>query len=136
MPPLALAWDRPSQVTTATQNTAPPELVGTSTAAGLMFRQVGGSIAVAVFGALFASGLARSMASGAEAALDMTELGPQMLAHLSPQQQADIAQAVAQNLHPLYWIAFGLALVGVALTFILKEVPLSNQRPNEGHPSE
>ena len=39
-------------VTTAVQNAVPRQQLGTATAAGVMFRQIGGSLAVAAFGAL------------------------------------------------------------------------------------
>ena len=41
-------------VTTAVQNAVPRPQLGTATAAGVMFRQIGGSLAVAVFGAIWA----------------------------------------------------------------------------------
>ena len=56
-------------VTTAVRNALPREMLGTATAAGLSFRQVGGSLAV---GALFAARLATAIG----------EIGPQIMADL------------------------------------------------------
>src|SRR5690606_7422082 len=43
---------------TAAQNAVPREVVGTATAGTTLFRQIGGSIGVSIFGAIFSSGLA------------------------------------------------------------------------------
>lgn len=112
-------------VTTAVQNTVPRDKIGTATAAGLMFRQVGGSIAVALFGALFAARLATSLGGAVEGMTDVAELGPQVLASLPEPTRELIAASVSTALHPIYWIAMTLALLGVLLTLILKEVPLT-----------
>ena len=117
-----------SVVTTAVQNAVPRQMMGTATAAGLMFRQVGGSIAVALFGAIFAGRMATAMAGHSiDGIADVAELGPQMLATLPPQARAIIGDAVSQSLHPVYWIAMGLALTGLVFALFLKEKPLENR---------
>ncbi|WP_435258195.1 MDR family MFS transporter [Thioclava sp. FR2] len=119
-------------VTTAVQNTVPREQLGTATAAGLMFRQVGGSIAVALFGAIFAARMATEVGGQIEGVADVAELGPQRLANLPETTRELISVAVSAALHPIYWIAFALAVVGVALTFLLREVPLTSRMVPRG----
>jgi EmrB/QacA subfamily drug resistance transporter len=115
-------------VTTAVQNTVPRQQIGTATAAGLMFRQVGGSVAVALFGALFAARIAAGLGgSPIEGLANTAELGPQMLATLPEATRDIVALAVSNALHPIYWIAMALAFCGVLLTLILKEVPLTGR---------
>lgn len=123
-------------VTTAVQNAVPREQIGTATAAGLMFRQVGGSIAVALFGALFASRMATMMAeANVDASVDgpagglanVAELGPQMLAQLPEATRDLIGQTISVALHPIYWIAAGLALVGLIMAVFLREIPLRSR---------
>jgi EmrB/QacA subfamily drug resistance transporter len=119
-------------VTTAVQNTVPRQQIGTATAAGLMFRQVGGSVAVALYGAIFASGVAAAMGAAGAGAVDVAELGPQMLRGLDAAARATVGEAVSTSLHPVFWISLGLALAGLALTFVLEEVLLVNRMTPRG----
>lgn len=119
-------------VTTAVQNTVPRQQIGTATAAGLMFRQVGGSVAVALYGAIFASGMAAAMGAAGPGAVNVAELGPQMLAGLDDAARAAVGEAVSNSLHPVFWISLGLALCGLVLTFILEEVLLVNRMAPRG----
>ncbi len=114
-------------VTTAVQNTVPRHQIGTATAAGLMFRQVGGSIAVAAYGAIFAAGVAASLGAAGTGAVHVAELGPQMMAGLDAADRAMVGQAVSDSLRPVFWISLVLVGIGFALTFILREVPLVNR---------
>ncbi|WP_417249876.1 MDR family MFS transporter [Celeribacter sp.] len=119
-------------VTTAVQNAVPRTQIGTATAAGLMFRQVGGSIAVALFGAIFAARLGSLMVGvDLEGVASVAELGPQTLAHLPQETQAMVGQSVGHALQPVYLIAAGLAISGVLFSLLLKEVPLSAHRADE-----
>ena len=110
-------------VTTAVQNAVPREQLGTATAAGVMFRQIGGSVAVAVFGALFAARMAAGLGESA-GALNANDIGPEKLAALAPEVQAQIATVISDAVNPIYWIVLVMALAGFAIAFTLKEVPL------------
>ena len=114
-------------VTTAVQNTVPRHQIGTATAAGLMFRQVGGSVSVAAYGAIFAAGMAATLGAAGDGAIHVAELGPQMMAGLGEADKALVGQAVSDSLHPVFWISLVLVVIAFALTFILKEVPLVNR---------
>ena len=114
-------------VTTAVQSAVPREAMGTATAAGIMVRQTGGALGVAAFGALFASRLMSGLGDAAGALGGGGELGPQTMARLSPALQAQVASAVVDAIHPIFWIAAGLGLVGLGFCFILQEVPLVNR---------
>lgn len=110
-------------VTTAVQNSVPREMLGTATAAGVMFRQIGGSLAVAVFGALFSAGVAGALAgTGFAGGL---EIGPAMAAMLPDDQKAELAGAIVAAMHPIYWIVAGMAVLGFLCALILEEVPLT-----------
>ncbi len=117
-------------VTTAVQNAVDRELVGTATAAGLMFRQIGGSLGVALFGAIFAARLADRMgALGGDVSMGGEfNIGPQMLAALPENVRATVTQAVVDGLHPIYWIAAGLAVLGFLFSLKLQEIPLKNRQ--------
>lgn len=111
-------------VTTAVQNAVPREAMGTATAAGILVRQTGGALGVAAFGALFANGLLSGMGNNIAILGGELQLGPQTMASLSPEQQVIVADAVMGAIHPIYWIAAALALVGLMFCFLLEEVPL------------
>ena len=115
-------------VTTAVQNSVARELVGTATAAGLMFRQIGGSLGVALFGAIFANRMADQLGGMGEGfGGGEVNIGPQTLAAMSPQVLETVKQSVVTALHPIYWIAAGLAVTGFVVSLWLKEIPLLNR---------
>ena len=117
-------------VTTAVQNAVPKAMLGTATAAGVMFRQIGGSLAVAAFGALFVARMARSMADAGQAFTG--EIGPQMLARLPAGQRDTVATSIVTAIHPVFWIVAGLAVAGFLVATRLKEVPLRNRMVPQG----
>lgn len=117
-------------ITTAAQNAAPRAQLGSATAAGVMFRQVGGTIAVALFGALFTSRMAANIGEAAAGmGGNIGELGPQAIAHLDPALRTQIAEAVSSALSPIYAIAATLAVVGLLIALLLKDVPLAGRGP-------
>lgn len=112
-------------ISTAVQNAAPRRHLGTATAAGILFRQIGGSIAVALFGALFASAVAQSLGgTQVEGLSSVAELGPQMLKNLPDDIQNQVAQSVTGALQPVYWIVAALSLTAFFASLFLKETPL------------
>ena len=115
-------------VTTAVQNAVPRETMGTATAAGIMVRQTGGALGVAAFGALFSSRLMVGLGDAAASLNGGADLGPRTLARLSPDQQALVADAVVNAMHPIFWIAAGMAAVGLVFAFLLEEVPLTSRK--------
>ncbi|RPE71939.1 EmrB/QacA subfamily drug resistance transporter [Pacificibacter maritimus] len=114
--------------TTAVQNTVPRGDLGAATAAGVLFRQIGGAVAVALFGAIFASGMARAMGGQQiEGMASVSELGPQILAELSPEMQNQIGQSVAQAVQPIYWVVAVLAVLALIVALFLKEQELQGR---------
>lgn len=118
-------------VTTAVQNAVPRPQLGTATAAGVMFRQIGGSLAVAVFGAIFTARLAAGLGTGTALAAG-GEIGPQSLATLPAELRAQVADVAVQAITPIYWIIVILALVGFGFSLILREVRLTNRMVPRG----
>jgi MFS family permease len=98
-----LGFGMVSQVLTiAIQNAVERRELGIATASANLFRSLGGSVGVAVFGAIFASRLA----------------GPADPApHVSP-------DAVATALHTVFLAAAPVAALGALVVLTLKEVPL------------
>ena len=114
-------------VTTAVQNAVPRAQLGSATAAGVMFRQIGGSLAVAVFGTLFALRMAAGL--GAQSIDLGAEIGPQSVARLPAEQQQAVALVIADAIHPIYWIVAALGLAGFLVARLLKEIPLNSHAP-------
>ena len=83
----------------AAQNAVPYEQLGVATSGSTLFRQVGGSIGVSVFGAIFANQLASNLA-------DALPPGTQLPDAVSPAVIAQLPAAV----HALYLDAFVTAL--------------------------
>lgn len=113
-------------VTTAVQNAVPRQQLGTATASGLMFRQVGGALGVALFGALFAARMAATLDALPGDVAHM-EIGPRMMASLPPALHQTMADAVSEAISPIFVIAAALAAVGFGLSFLLKEIPLHDR---------
>jgi hypothetical protein len=112
----------------AVQNCAPPKDVGVATSAATFFRSMGGSLGVALFGAIFASRLAD----------ELKTLPPQIAAqfgggvnispaqvHSLPQETRDeFLNAFVHALSPTFLVGAALTLVAFGLAWMLKEVPL------------
>lgn len=118
-------------VTTSVQNAVPKEMMGTATAAGVMFRQIGGSLAIAAFGAIFATRLVEKLGPLAGAGAG-AEFAPAALAALPEAMRSEVAQAVVHGIQPMFWIVVVLAVIGFGFALILKEVPLVNRMVPKG----
>jgi hypothetical protein len=109
----------------AVQNSVPHSVLGVATSGSTMFRQIGGSIGVALFGTIFASRLHTELAARLPAGTKVpTTINPAGIRHLPPAQHQAFADAVAAALHPVFLVAGGVSLVAFALTWLLREVPL------------
>lgn len=114
-------------VTTAVQNAVPRQQLGTATAAGVMFRQIGGSLAVAAFGALFTARMVASLAAQGVNLPAGVEIGPQQMAGFDQALKAEVAAAVVSAIHPIYWAVAVLGAIGFFVALRLEEIPLANR---------
>jgi EmrB/QacA subfamily drug resistance transporter len=109
----------------AAQNAVDYRLLGVATSGSTLFRQVGGSIGVSVFGAIFTNELSRELAhrlpAGAHAP---AHASPAAIQHLPPVIHALYVAAVAAALHPVFLTAAGVMLVAFGLSWRLRDVPL------------
>jgi EmrB/QacA subfamily drug resistance transporter len=114
----------------AIQNAVSPREIGTATAAANLFRALGGSIGVAVFGAIFASGLRywlpRQLPGHIPHGITATgiQASPGRVHALAPAVQHGIAQAVGNSLHDVFLVAAPVAIVGFLVVTLLRERPL------------
>jgi len=109
----------------ATQNSVPVRDLGVATSSVSFFRSVGGSIGVALFGAVFSSRLATELA-GLRSTLggDPGDLAPQAVQALPDGVRADYITGFADALTGVFLLAVPLMLVGFGLTWLLRDVPL------------
>lgn len=112
-----------SVAVTATQNAVPRAIVGSATAGTTLFRQIGGSIGVSVFGAIFSGGLAARLGDMVDAGAG--SFSAQAVAALPDAARAQVLEAFAGALHPVFFTAAGASLLAFALTFLLEERPLA-----------
>ncbi|MGE9550205.1 MDR family MFS transporter [Erwinia amylovora] len=109
----------------AVQNTVSPDLMGVATSAVTLFRSVGGSVGVALFGAVFSqvlkTGLEKLLPEGA--ALPRS-LNPEAVRQLPGSIHHDYLQAFGSAIHAAFLMAAGLMVVAFALSWFIPEAPL------------
>jgi hypothetical protein len=119
----------------AVQNAVDYAYLGVATSGSTLFRQIGGSIGVAVFGAIFANRLANELAASLPPGVRTpASPNPAALKHLPSAIQAAYATAITEALRPIFLTAAAAAVLAFALTWLLREVPLrtTTQAPDPG----
>ncbi|HZE04184.1 MAG TPA: MFS transporter, partial [Solirubrobacteraceae bacterium] len=114
----------------AIQNAVEPRQIGTATAAANLFRALGGSVGVAVFGAIFTGGLRHwlpltlhgRVPRGISAA--GIQATPGYIHRLPGAVEHAIAGAVGNSLHDVFLVAAPVALTGCLIVMLLRERPL------------
>jgi EmrB/QacA subfamily drug resistance transporter len=109
----------------ALQASADRRELGIATASANFFRALGGSIGVAVFGAVFTAGLDGTIDGG------RLQSGPEAVQRLAPAARADVIQAVADSIHTVFLVAAPIAAVGFLLVLFLRERPLRDPGPSK-----
>jgi len=111
----------------AAQNAVPYRYLGVATSGATLFRSIGATIGVAIFGGLFAystqANLARLLPAGVPA---LPAAAPSAIALAPPAVRMAYQSSIALALHPVFHIATALAALACALTFLLSEVRLRN----------
>ncbi|HST19172.1 MAG TPA: MDR family MFS transporter [Gaiellaceae bacterium] len=109
----------------AAQNAVDYRLLGVATSGSTMFRQVGGSIGVSVFGAIFANRLGHELAQRAPHGVHVpTSASPAVVQQLPPAIHGLYVTAVAAALHPVFLSAAAVMLGAFGLSWLLRDVPL------------
>jgi hypothetical protein len=103
------------------QNAVDFRVMGVATSGSLLFRQIGGSIGLAIFGAIFANSLSGHLPASAN--LPKT-LSPAVLHSLPAKLHDAYVYAVAASLHPVFVTAAVIAVAAFLLTWLLRDIPL------------
>ena len=119
----------------AVQNAVSYRDLGVATASATLFRSIGGTIGVPIFGAIFtnqlASHLAEKLPPGAAAQLP-AHIGPGVIEKLPEAIKNAYVDAYATALHPVFLLAAGLAVLAFAFTWMLEERPLRQTVADQG----
>ena len=117
----------------AAQNAVDYRYLGVATSGSTLFRQVGGSIGVSAFGAIFANRLGHELVSRLPRGAHVpAATNPAAVDRLPPAIHLPFVQAFAVSLRPVFLAAAGIALAAFLLTWFLAEVPLRETARAEG----
>jgi MFS family permease len=112
----------------AVQNAVDPRDMGVATSGSTLFRQVGGSIGVALFGSIFANRVHVELASRLPEGANIPKTVNPSVIHALPEAAREAFEAAfAAALHPVFLTAGAISILAFALTFLLREVPLRRQ---------
>ena len=119
----------------AVQNAVSYENLGVATSTATLFRSMGGTIGVPVFGAIFANHLAKNLGRvlPPEVLAKLpSRIGPAQIDALPPAIRDPYVAAWAAALRPIFLIAAGIAVLGFILTWFLDELPLRDTVADQG----
>jgi EmrB/QacA subfamily drug resistance transporter len=117
----------------AVQNCSPPRDVGVATSTATFFRSMGGSLGVALFGAIFATrlddelaGLPQELAARFSGGVNIS---PEEVHAMPAVLREDFLLAFVDALQPVFLVGAALTAVAFALAWALREVPLRGTAP-------
>ena len=109
----------------AVQNSVDYKHLGVATSGSTLFRQIGGSIGVAAFGAIFLNRLrVELVAKLPPGAKIPAGVNPAVVKQLPPHVHDAYIQAFSTALQPVFVVAAAIAVVAFILTWMLREIPL------------
>jgi EmrB/QacA subfamily drug resistance transporter len=112
----------------AVQNSVDYRFLGVATSGSTLFRQVGGSIGVSVFGAIFTNRLASELATRLPSGAHLpAAANPAAVQRLPPAVHTPYIEAFAAALHPVFVVAAFISFSAFVMTWALREVPLRGQ---------
>jgi hypothetical protein len=117
----------------AAQNAVSYEMLGVATSGSTLFRQIGGSIGVSIFGAIFANRWAAELAARMPRGIHVPAAANPSIVHRLPEAvRLPYIESFTAALEPVFIAASGFAVVAFLLTWLLREVPLRATAPAEG----
>src|SRR5919202_2683260 len=116
------------------QNAVEHQDLGTATSSASFFRSIGGTFGTSIFGAVFASQVARRMPqdvhTGALSGMSPTTLmsdGPAQLRELPATIHAGVIEAFAKSIDTVFFWAVPLVALAFIVAWFLREVPLRDR---------
>ncbi len=119
------------------QNSVQQRDMGVASSARMFFQQIGGSLGVAAFGAVFARRLTESLssASGAHISTSGGQLDPATVNSLPAAIKHDVFFAIAHAVQSVFIWALPASVLIFVLALLIKEVPLRGRAPEAGEPA-
>jgi EmrB/QacA subfamily drug resistance transporter len=115
------------------QNSVAQRDMGVASSARMFFQQIGGSLGVAAFGAVFARRLTESLAAAAGTGVHVNagggQLDPATVNSLPAALRHDLFYAVAHAVQGVFVLAVPAAALIFALAWFIKEIPLRGRAP-------
>jgi Major Facilitator Superfamily. len=112
----------------AVQNSVAPDSIGVATSSVTLFRSVGGSMGVALFGAMFSHVLKSGLTTLVEKGDVLpTSLDPNAVHHLPPDVQHAYLQVFSESVHAAFQMAAGVMALAFILSLFLPESPLRSK---------
>ncbi len=108
----------------AVQNSVAHRHLGTATSAVNFFRSIGGTLGVALYGAVFAAVFRSHLPRGVGVDPSRLADSPQAIRALPEAARALVTGAIADAVHVVFLVALPLALLGLGVVLFLPEVPL------------
>jgi MFS family permease len=112
----------------AVQNSVDFRDMGVATSSATFFRSMGGTLGIALFGAILNSRLSSELASRVPptAPVDPAQLtgSPETIANLAPPVHDAVVTSFVEALQTVFLVGFPVALVAFVLTWFLRELPL------------
>jgi EmrB/QacA subfamily drug resistance transporter len=119
------------------QNSVQPKDIGVASSARTYFQQMGGSLGVALFGAVFARRLTEAMGPLA-ARMHLGGSGqfdPVTVNHFKEPVRHEVYAAIAHAIDGVFWWALPAAVALFGLAWFIKEVPLRSSAPPAQEPA-
>jgi EmrB/QacA subfamily drug resistance transporter len=117
------------------QNSVELKDMGAATSARMFFQQMGGSLGVAAFGAVFAARMNSVLAAsptGAGSKLHVTgSFDPAVVSSLPAAAKQAVFHAVAHGVQGVFTLVLPTAILVFVLALFIKEVPLRGRAPKE-----
>jgi len=127
------------QITTlVAQNSVAPTEMGVASSSRTFFQQIGGSLGVAAFGAVFARRLIESLAAqlpGLHMHVKGAQLNPATVDHLPLVVRHGFFVAITHAVTGVFWLVVPAAAIVFLLSWLIKEVPLRGRAPVEEKPA-
>jgi MFS family permease len=110
----------------AVQNDAPARNIGVATSTATFFRSMGGSLGVAVFGAIFAARLSHELAGlpGAAQLSGGANIRPDQVHELPAGIRHEVLLAFVDALQPFFLVGAAVTAVAFVLAWLLRDLPL------------
>jgi EmrB/QacA subfamily drug resistance transporter len=116
----------------AAQNAVDYRDLGVATSGTTLFRSIGGSVGVSLFGAIFSATLSAELAGTIPAAANLgTAVDPAAIQALPAAVRTAYLDAFTAALHPVFLAAAAVAALGFVLSWFLAEVPLRGPARDE-----